>query len=348
LVPRGGLSKTDFNRHGVPTTTEEEYMHSIRNGILRLSRLRTAAVALVALTAGTGAVVALAPSAAQAAPRPYTFKTLDDHADPTFNQLLGINNSNVISGYFGSGLTGHPNKGYVLSPPYGQADYTNENFPGSMQTQVTSLNNKGATAGFWVNALGTNLGFIESSGVFTSYADPHTPSGAGSVNQILGINDSGIAVGFYNNKKGNSVSYTLNQATGVFTMIPRQGVSTVATGINDAGAVVGFSKATDGTFSSFLLASGHVTRFQFPGGSDTMAFGINAKDQIVGSYLDGSDVMHGFLLNHPTGPKHPQWRSIDDPNGVGSTLVNGLNDAGDLVGFYTDSAGNTDGMLATP
>ena len=37
-----------------------------------------------------------------------------------------------------------------------------------------------------------------------------------------------------------------------------------------------------------------------------------------------------------------------DPNGVGSTLVNGINAAGDLVGFYTDAAGNTDGMLATP
>jgi hypothetical protein len=36
------------------------------------------------------------------------------------------------------------------------------------------------------------------------------------------------------------------------------------------------------------------------------------------------------------------------PNGVGSILVNGINAAGDLVGFYTDAAGNTDGMLATP
>ena len=42
------------------------------------------------------------------------------------------------------------------------------------------------------------------------------------------------------------------------------------------------------------------------------------------------------------------WQSIDDPNGVGSTIVNGINTAGDLVGFYTDAAGNTDGMLATP
>jgi hypothetical protein len=45
--------------------------------------------------------------------------------------------------------------------------------------------------------------------------------------------------------------------------------------------------------------------------------------------------------------KHAQWQSIDDPNGVGTTTVNGLNDSANLVGFYVDSAGNTDGFLAT-
>jgi hypothetical protein len=52
-----------------------------------------------------------------------TFMTLDDQADPTFNQLLGVNNEGVIAGYFGSGTppTVHPNNGYTLSPPYGQA-----------------------------------------------------------------------------------------------------------------------------------------------------------------------------------------------------------------------------------
>ena len=38
---------------------------------------------------------------------------------------------------------------------------------------------------------------------------------------------------------------------------------------------------------------------------------------------------------------------VDAPHGMGTTTINGVNDAGDLVGFYTDSAGNTDGMLAT-
>jgi hypothetical protein len=36
------------------------------------------------------------------------------------------------------------------------------------------------------------------------------------------------------------------------------------------------------------------------------------------------------------------------PMGSGSTVVNGINTAGDLVGFYNDAAGDTHGMLAIP
>ncbi len=33
---------------------------------------------------------------------------------------------------------------------------------------------------------------------------------------------------------------------------------------------------------------------------------------------------------------------------MGTTVLNGINNENDLVGFYTDSAGNTDGLLAYP
>jgi hypothetical protein len=304
----------------------------------------TAALSLAAeADAGT---VAAAPKAAATS---YTFTTLDNAKDLTFNQLLGINSHDVIAGYFGSGAAGHPNKGYLLKPPYKQAGYVNENFPGSVQTQVTGLNNLGDSCGFWISANGTNRGFVEWNGVFASYTDAHTPKVAGAVNQLLGINDSGIAVGFYNDAKGNSHAYQLNQATGVFTAlrIP-DAVSATAAGINNAGAVVGFYTDASGSTESFLITPSHeLVAYQFPGGSDTQALGINANDQIVGSYLDSKGVMHGFVLTDPLGPVS-HWQKIDDPDGIGSTVVNGINNAGDLVGFYTDSKGNTDGMLATP
>lgn len=274
----------------------------------------------------------------------YQFTTLNDQADPTFNQLLGINDYGVIAGYFGSGATGHPNKGYTLKPSYGQMNYSNENFPGSVQTQVTAINNIGDTAGFWVDGQGNNFGFIKWNGVFTSYRDPNT--GNGTVNQLLGINDLGIAVGFYTDGKGVNHGYELNRNTGRFTeIVPSKGNNVTATGINDQGDVVGFLTASNGSVVSFLLKGHTFTEFNFPQSTNTTALGVNNFDQIVGSYVDKAGKMHGFLLSNLL--NHAKLQSIDDPNGRGTTTINGLNDKDQLVGFYVDGAGNTDGLLAS-
>ncbi len=276
----------------------------------------------------------------------YRFTTLNDQKDPTFNQLLGINNNGVIAGYFGSGTTAtHPNKGYTLNPPYTQHNYKNENFPGSVQTQVTAINNKGYTAGFWVDGNGNNFGFVEWHGVFTSYRDPNT--GTGTVNQLLGLNDNGIAVGFYTDGAGVNHGYKLNLSNGHFTeLVPPGGTNVTATGINDNGDIVGFFTASNGSIVSFLRygQSKSYAEFDFPHSTNTTALGVNQYDQIVGVYVDSAKKMHGFLLSSPL--HHAKWQSIDDPNGIGTTTVNGLNDKGQLVGFYVDAAGNTDGFLA--
>src|SRR5215469_2638573 len=212
----------------------------------RPGALRRPVGALAAAIVAAAGTFALSPAVAQAgatshhaaaAATTYMFSTLNDQNDPTFNQLLGINSHNVISGYFGSGADAqHPNKGYLI-----KASYTGENFPGSAQTQVTGLNDLGDTAGFWVTANGTSHGFVQWNGVFASYNDPKTPHTAGPVNQLLGVNNNGVAVGFYNDAAGNSHAYQVNQATRVFTAIKIPGaVSTVATGINNAGDIVGF------------------------------------------------------------------------------------------------------------
>ncbi|HLH60329.1 MAG TPA: hypothetical protein VKV20_01490 [Ktedonobacteraceae bacterium] len=312
----------------------------MRNPIFRRIFMASivAALGIMALTA-----TALASPVTSHAGAKYSFTTLDDNADPTFNQLLGINNSGVISGYFGSGAPGHPNQGYILNPPYGQGNYVNENYPGSVQTQVTAINNKGDTAGFYVDSKGNNFGFVEWNGVFTSYKDPHT--GKGTVNQLLGINDKGIAVGFYTDANGVNHAYKLNQATGKFTaIVPPNGNNAIATGINDNGDIVGFLTGSNGDIVGFLLKGNSFTEFDYPGSTNTTPLGVNKYDEIVGGYFDANGLMHGFVLTSPL--KNAQWRSIDDPNGIGTTTINGVNDKGNLVGFYVDVAGNTDGMLA--
>src|SRR5271166_4482509 len=75
----------------------------------------------------------------------YTFQTVIDPADTNFTQLLGINNSGTIAGYFGDG-TIVPNNGFTLVLP---GAYTKENYPSSVQTQVVGINNSGETVGFY-------------------------------------------------------------------------------------------------------------------------------------------------------------------------------------------------------
>jgi hypothetical protein len=166
----------------------------------------------IVLAAAAAAALLCGPAMAKV-----TFQTIDDPADPTFNQLLGINSSGTISGYYGSGAAGHPNKGYTVAPPY--TAFTNQNFPKSAQTQVTGINsaNSVVTVGFYsLTDLGggqdANAGYVYANGKFKAVTDPLVTSSP-PINQLLGIDTVGDAVGFYNDASGNSHAYTYNIST---------------------------------------------------------------------------------------------------------------------------------------
>jgi Cu/Zn superoxide dismutase len=333
---------------------------------LRL-RVAAAAVASGALAVGGFALAATAGasnaghpdvssfSSDASHPAAYTFSTLDNANDPTFNQLLGINDNGHIAGYFGSGAAGHPNKGYLLRPPYGsQAQYQNINFPGSVQTQLTGLNDEGVQVGFWsdmnnANQVNDNFGFYLKDGRFHTVNDPNT-NGTPPVNQLLGVNNDDIAVGFYTDAQGNNHGYTFDIRNGRFgpvTVPGNPGLSLTAAAINDRRDIAGFYTDANGITHAFLRdRDGQFRTLDFPGASATQALGVNDRDEVVGVYTVGSGnsaMMHGFTWTQDQG-----FTTVDDPNGVGTTTVNGVDGRGDLVGFYVDGNGNTDGMLATP
>jgi hypothetical protein len=273
----------------------------------------------------------------------YVFQDIIDNADPTFNQALSINNTSTIAGYFGSGTPGHPNKGYTVVPPYGQANFANENFPGSAQTQVTGINTAGNTVGFWVDSVGTNHGFTDIGGTFTTADDPLTTA-TPAFNQLLGLNDTGFAAGFYNDAAGDSHAYEYNIGTKTFTAVtPAGAVSAVATGVNNAGQVSGFFTNAGGATLAFILTGNTFFTYDVPGSTNTQFLGINNLGQAVGFYVDSGMVQHGLLYNIGGNT----FQNVDDPNGLGTTTINGLNDKGQLVGFYVNGAGNTIGLLAT-
>jgi hypothetical protein len=282
----------------------------------------------------------------------YSFTTLDDASDRTFNQLLGINNNGHLVGYFGSGAAGHPNKGYFLRAPYNQAGYVALNYPHSVQSQLTGLNDEGVQVGFWssqdnASQVDDDFGFYIKDGRFVPVNFPLSKHPRTPVNQLLGVNDSGVAVGFYTDSHGKAHGYRYDIATKKFSVVAVSGVSVVAAAINSGGDVAGFLTSSKGTTDGFLLpAAGPVTVLSFPGASLTEALGVNDSGEVVGAYRVGSGSgasTHGF-----TWTKQHGFTTVDDPAAAGATTINGVNNAGDLVGFYVDRSRNTDGLLATP
>ena len=328
---------------------------STRNARRRNAR-RVAATAVASGLLATGAL-ALTTSAASAATishhgTSYSFQTIDNPKDLTFNQLLGINDFGEIAGYFGAGAADHPNKGYVI-PPFSHHYFINENFPGSVQTQVTGLNNRGITVGFWssmnnANQVNDNHGFVDTGGHFRTADFPTGAPATPPVDQLLGVNDSNVAIGFYTDANGTNHGYEYNIRTNQFSTVVdpnAPSASLTAAAINDEGHVAGvYTNPANGVTDGFLLTRhGQFTDLAVPGAASTMALGVNNRDEVAGVYADAAGNMHGFTWTARHG-----FSTVDDPNGMTTTTINGVNDFGQVVGFYVDSAGNTDGFLATP
>lgn len=275
----------------------------------------------------------------------YSFTTVDDSHDLTFNRILGLNNEGRLAGYYGSGSPSHPNRGYVVRPPYQQNNFKDQNFPQAVDTQITSVNNKRTIAGFFVDSKGGIYGAMQSGGIWTKYGVPHGRD-PDPVTEILGLNDSGIGVGYYLTQSSEEVPVQVSQARGTFKTIKVPGaVNAVATGITGRGHVVGYMQTTSGSVVGFFLVSGVLSPLAYPGATQTEALCISTYDRVVGSYVDTYGNTHGFLV---LGPAHqyPVWQSIDEPNAAGTTVVTGINIHEDIVGYYVDASGNTHGFVA--
>jgi hypothetical protein len=327
----------------------------------RFTRKAMVAAAVSAGAVAAAATVALAvpagASTMSAAIHRYSFQTIDNQRDVTFNQLLGINEVGKIAGYFGSGMAGHPNKGYTVTFPYHQSNFKNENFPHSVQTQVTGLNDLGQTVGFYVpvSPAGANLGFYR--GANGKFHNVTTPPGAANaspeVDQLLGINDHGVAVGFYTNSAGDNRGYTYNIHSHKYSRVRAPGSSLGLTGtsltaaaINNHGTIAGFYVNAKGVTVAFVKAGNHFITIVKKGATMTQAFGINDSGEVVGAYTFGTGTSaksFGFTWTRSHG-----FTKVNDPKGIGSTIINGVNNRGELVGFYMDAAGNTHGFLARP
>jgi probable HAF family extracellular repeat protein len=240
-----------------------------------------------------------------------SFMTID--FSPTFTGAVGINPSGDIVGRYQT-VDGKFH-GFLLSA----SNFTSLDFPGAAATSAFGINPEGEIVGSYCDPapcpspvqsanLG-NHGFLLREGTFSSIDFPRA-----ALTQAWKINAAGQIAGRYKSTDGKWHAFLMSD--GEFMSIDVPGaVQTVSfppqVGINGAGDVVSSYcagvpcpvRVTDNLAAvhGFLRRregddeAGQVTTIDFPGASGGGAFGINARGDIVGAYVDASHRVHGFL-----------------------------------------------------
>lgn len=224
------------------------------------------------------------------------------------------------------------------------------NAPNAAFTVARSVNNRSVVVGTYFPIGGVGyVGYLQSGSSFTTVV----PSGA--VNSFLmGINDSGVAVGGYCtdfscNASASEHGFTYNVLTKKITEFnyPQAETKISPSGINNAGQIVGgycpnsvTCEQTGLSQFGFLLNKGTYTTLAVPGAALTQATAINGSGTIVGAYtLGGFNPYTGFIW---------QNGSFTNTNilfpGTSTTFPVGIDGAGNIYGLFFDQNGITHGF----
>ena len=188
------------------------------------------------------------------------------------------------------------------------------------------------------------IGVTNAQGyTFTPVDDPLGTNGTFP----LDINNAGQIVGNYIDSNGNLYGFLDNNGTYTTINDPSAGVhpggfSTYAHSINNLGQIVGYYVDSNGGVHGFLYSGGTNGTYAtlndpsaYSGsGNGTVTFGINNSGQIVG------DSSRAYLYS---GGTNGTYTTINGTTGFTSPL--GVNDLGQIVGYYVDGKGNNQAFL---
>jgi probable HAF family extracellular repeat protein len=177
-------------------------------------------------------------------------------------------------------------------------------------------------------------GFLYAGGTYTTLDYP-----AAVYTYAYGINASGQILGTYTNGPYHGFVYSGGTYTRTFDD-PSATSITFAQGINASGDIVGYYQNSSTGYHGFLYSGGSYTTLDDSSGAagSTLAHGINASGQIVGEYVDSGGTSHGFLYSGGTYTTLTNPFAINgDPNHTNGTVALGINDAGQIVGYYYGS-----------
>jgi len=216
-------------------------------------------------------------------------------------------------------------------------------------SEATNINDRGDITGQMIDENGFVHGFLVIDGQVTILDVP------GATDTFaLGINDSGLVVGYWDllDQNGNylaNLGFTWKDGAFIDTQInfpdatgPLPGVGLF--GVNSRGDLSGvWLPDLNGNIEHGFVCPKSAPCFSYdasvPGTVLTQGDGINAHGQVAGVSCDG--VCHAFLLAGAT------LTSFDFPGATGTNAF-GINSAGQIVGKYFTADGLTHGFLAQP
>lgn len=204
--------------------------------------------------------------------------TFFDYPGAVSTEAMGINDSGLIVGFEGDFFS----KGFL----YDGTAFTTIRVARNSRTQPYGINNAGDVVG----GAGTpyeTLAFVMHGGAFKVVNFP----GSHVYAYAAGINNVGQIVGW---STPDNAAYLYSK--GRFSPIAFPGaVETVALSINDNGFIVGWYGVGGNEFG-FVAKNGKFMSFSYPG-FQTFAQGINSSGQIIGSYTNDFETVHGFVTS---------------------------------------------------
>lgn len=255
----------------------------------------------------------------------YHYAPISFPAAPVTN-LSGINNSNVIVGYY------YDPQYFVHGFIYSAGRYTAVNFPGATMTEVLGINDNSDIVGMYQTSGTLNFhGFLRHNGVFTKINDPSAKIGT----MAYGINKAGTIVGTFDNQQGfvyqNGAYRTLNAP-----QLSGEAHQTQLNGINNAGTIVG-QVFTGGIWRGFWVNNNQIRYLEAAGSVDSQANGINGHGDVAGCH----DIQSGFVSFLATSSaKYPAQQAV-------VSCAAAINYARATVGTYS-TLSKSYGFLAAP
>jgi len=261
---------------------------------------------------------------------------------------------------------------WSVSEARGEITYTTADCPGAAETRINGINDSGAFVGEYRLPGGFGFGgFVYDGSSWLPLDDPNGPIHWLSAD---GINNAGVIAGWY--EEGSWPPAELPSVIAPpygpddRTLIPGPPDAfgeVGASGVSNSGLVAGgyatepepdpnfpISDRRVGEFRGYLYdgddpndPSNYSTFYHDdPGARWTEGWDVNDSRLIVGDYVNPDDANtypykhHGFLYDFDA----DQWTTLDYP-GADSTEARGINESGQIVGFYREAGGRERGFL---